>query len=425
MSNNNIDFEKVSDIFRTPLYLYNGEELEKNFNDLRNKIDPSLEFFFSLKSNPNISIYSFLKNLGARAEVSSLTELKTVLKCNTAPKNIIFLGPGKSLEEIEACINHDIYAIVCESFQELEFINKIACEKNKIANVAIRINPSFCIQGAKLTMGGKPRQFGIDEEALINLSEDYLRKFNHISFIGFQAYMGTRILDENIVIENTKNILRIVDVLSNKLGIALEMVDIGGGLGVPYFDNEKDIDITKLSNKLNPIIREFKAKHPNTRMIMELGRYLTAKSGIYITKVLYVKKSRSENFVVTDGGTNHHMAAVGIGSFVKRNFPMENLSNIYGEKSTLYNVSGPLCTPNDTIGKNVMMSQTKQGDLIGIYNSGAYGPTASPVFFLSHGYPAEVLYYKGQCYLIRERDTVESMLEKQHLHELNAETQPV
>lgn len=425
MSNNDIDFKKISDVFHTPLYIYNGEELERNYNDLRNKIDPSLEFFFSLKSNPNISIYSFLKNLGAKAEVSSLTELTTVLKCNTNPKNIIFLGPGKSLEEIDACINHDIYAIVCESFQELDLINKIACKKNKIANVAIRINPSFCIQGAKLTMGGKPRQFGIDEEELINLPKDYLEKFSHISFIGFQVYMGTRILDENIVIENTKNILKIVDLLSNKLGIALEMVDIGGGLGIPYFDNEKDINITKLSDVLNPIITGFKKKHPNTRMIMELGRYLTAKSGIYITKALYVKKSRNENFVVTDGGTNHHMAAVGIGSFVKRNFPMENLSNIHGEKSTRYNVSGPLCTPNDTIGKNVIMSHVKQGDLIGIYNSGAYGPTASPVLFLSHGYPAEVLYYQGQSYLIRERDTVESMLEKQYLHELNTKLQPV
>lgn len=416
----NIDFEEVANKYGTPLYLYSGEVLEKNFDNLRSKLHPSLELFFSLKSNPNISVYSFLKNLGARAEVSSLAELITVLKANTKPKDIIFLGPGKKEEEIEACIQNNIYAIVCESFQELELINEIACGHNKKVEIALRINPSFSIKGSKLTMGGKSTQFGIDNEELMSCSIEYFNQFQNVRIIGFHTYMGTRILDEEVIMENTRNILQNAEDLSSELNIDLEMIDIGGGLGIPYFENEKDLDIKKLTGLLNPIITEFKNRHKNTRMIMELGRFLTAKSGVYITRALYTKQSRNENFIVADGGTNHHMAAVGIGSFVKRNFPIKMLT--YKPEATeklTYNISGPLCTPNDTVGKNVELPPTKKGDLIGILNSGAYGPTASPTHFLSHGYPAEVLAYKNKHYLIHERETVDVMLEKQRLHDVN------
>jgi diaminopimelate decarboxylase len=416
----NINFEQIAREYGTPLYLYSGEVLEENYYDLRNKLHPSLELFFSLKSNPNISIYSFLKNLGARAEVSSLAELSTVLTCNTKPENIIFLGPGKKREEIEMCINEGIYAIVCESFQELELINNIAFELNKNVNIALRINPSFTVKGSKLTMGGKSTQFGIDDEILMNTSKGFFNQFTHVTIIGFHTYMGTRILDEDVVIENTKKILSNVEELSQKLNIELRMVDIGGGLGVPYFDKEREINIDRLTEMMNSIISDFREKHPTTRLIMELGRYLTAKSGIYITKALYTKQSRDENFIVADGGTNHHMAAVGIGSFVKRNFPIKLLTNKDGINEHLtYNISGPLCTPNDTIAKKLELPPVSQGDLIGILNSGAYGPTASPTGFLSHGFPAEVLTYQGDQYLIRQRDNVEVILERQCLHEVN------
>ncbi|GIP63142.1 diaminopimelate decarboxylase [Virgibacillus pantothenticus] len=418
---NKVDFQAISTTYGTPLYLYSGEELEQNYNHLRNHLTSSLEIFYSLKANPNISIYSFLHSLGAKAEVSSKAELLTVLKCGTNPQDIIFLGPGKSSEELEMCISNNIYSIVCESFQELELINQIAQNNNRIINVSIRTNPSFTIKGARLTMGGKSRQFGIDEEILLGLNYEDLSQYKNICIIGFHTYMGTRILDETVIVENTVNILRSAELLSEKLKINLEMVDIGGGLGVPYFDGEVSINIENLCRELNPVIEQFQNKHPRSRLIMELGRYLTATSGMYITKVSYVKESRGELFAITDGGTNHHMAAVGIGSFVKRNFPIVSLSST-SEQRYNYNISGPLCTPNDTIGKNVSLPKLFHGDLIGIENSGAYGPTASPTLFLSHGYPAEVLHYQGEHYLIRERDSVDSMLSKQILHELKNES---
>lgn len=409
------DLEAVCNKFGTPLYLYDGESLERQFLNLRSNLHQSLEIFYSLKANPNISIFSLLHSLGAKAEVSSLTELITVLKCKTDPKDIIFLGPGKSIKELEMCVMKDIYSIVCESLQELELINEISKKNNKITRVSLRVNPSFSVKGARLTMSGKPSQFGIDEELLSEVIEIIMTKYSNIHLQGFQTYMGTRILDEDVIIENTRKILNSAERFSEKYGVELELVDIGGGLGVPYFESEEDLDIKELCQGLNVLVDEFKGKYPNTRLIMELGRYLTAESGIYITKARYLKESRGEKYIVTDGGTNHHMAAVGIGSFVKRNFPIISLSNPNAEKSVVYNVSGPLCTPNDTIGKNVKLPEVNQGDLIGILKSGAYGPTASPTLFLSHGFPAEVLYYRDEYKLIRNRDDVDSMLNKQIL----------
>ncbi|WJH31568.1 hypothetical protein N6H13_14140 [Paenibacillus sp. CC-CFT742] len=152
-----------------------------------------------------------------------------------------------------------------------------------------------------------------------------------------------------------------------------------------------------LTEQLNPLFDEYKANHPDTRLFMELGRYLVGKSGMLVSRALYVKQSYGETFIVTDGGTNCHMAAVGIGSFVKRNFPMASLTR-YGESPVAeYNITGPLCTPNDVIGKRVNLPYVAQGDLIGVFHSGAYGPTASPTHFLSHGSPAEVMVSGERC----------------------------
>lgn len=278
--------------------------------------------------------------------------------------------------------------------------------------MAIRVNPTFTVKGSRLSMGGKPRQFGIDEEEIFqNIS--ILNSYKNVEIIGIQVYMGTRILDGDVICQNTQNILKLAEKFSKQTDQYLQFVDIGGGLGVPYFGNEEELNIQRLGKQLAPIIADFKANFPNTRLAMEAGRYLVAKSGIFVSKVNYTKKSREENFVITDGGTNCHMAAVGIGSFVKRNFPMINLTNLNETDIETYNVTGPLCTPNDIVGKNVELSRVQKGDLIGVLQSGAYGPSASPGLFLSHGFPAEVMILNGEHYLIRRRDHSDDIIDKQ------------
>jgi diaminopimelate decarboxylase len=403
---------ELAEQFGTPLYVYDGERLRETYLTLRGLLDPRIDVFYSAKANPNVSVCAVLRSLGAGLEVSSLTELVTARRAGAAPQDIIFLGPGKSAEELEACVAAGIHAIVCESLDEIAALEASAPPEG--VRVLLRMNPSFQSKGSRLAMGGKPRQFGIDEETLLD-SGPFLSSLRRVRVEGVHAYMGTRILDAQAVVDNTRGILEAARRLSAKLGFPLRTVDIGGGLGVPYFEGEKELDVPAVAQGVNEQVGEFLDAVPGCRVITELGRYLAGWCGLYVVRARYVKQSRGEWFVVADGGTNHHMAAVGIGSFVKRNFPIRSLSRPADPELRQYTVTGPLCTPNDVVAKDVALPEVRPGDLLGVERSGAYGPSASPVLFLSHGHPAEVLVLDGAAHLVRRRDTVEDLLDRQNL----------
>ncbi|TDB78102.1 alanine racemase [Micromonospora sp. KC723] len=414
---------ELADRYGTPLYLYDGEIIRETYRRLRRLLDPSVEIYYSLKANPNISVCALLRSLGAGAEVSSLAELVTARRAGVPARDIIFLGPGKSSAELAACLEHDIGAIVCESLDEVATVDAMAAAVPGVgdgngggrrARVVLRVNPAFVTKGSRLAMGGKPRQFGIDQELLAEAGPA-LTALRHVRVIGLHAYMGTRILDAADIVHNTRGVLTAAAELAAALDLPLELVDVGGGFGVPYFDKESSLDVETVAEGVNAAVARFRVDHPHTRIITELGRYLVGWAGTYVVRARQVKASRDEWFVVADGGTNHHMAAVGIGSFVKRNFPIRSLTRPADPPVRLYTVTGPLCTPNDVIGKQVALPEVRPGDLIGVERSGAYGPSASPVLFLSHGHPAEVLVLDGVAHLVRRADTVEDLLRPQHL----------
>lgn len=414
-----IEYAELAARFGTPLYVYDGDQLTGTITELAAVLHPALEIFFSLKANPNISVVHLLQAGGARAEVSSMVELRTALLAGVLAENIIFLGPGKSDLELLACLRTGVYAIVCESFGELDRIEQFAGEQGVRQRVLLRINPAYAVKGSRLTMGGKPRQFGIDEAEVL-AAGDLTGRYRHADVAGIHVYLGTRILDAEVIGKNTSYVLELAERAADLLGIRLDAVDIGGGLGVAYFDGETDLEAEAVAAQINPLLDKFASNHPDTRLIMESGRYLTGRAGVYMLAVRYVKASMGARFAVTDGGTHHHMAAVGTGSFVKRNFPAAVLNpagpaDADGELAR-WSVTGPLCTPNDTLLKNVLLPGLKPGDLIGVMRSGAYGPSASPGLFLSHGFPAEVLVVHGVAHLVRSRDEPEDLLRPQHLY---------
>ncbi|MEG3628669.1 type III PLP-dependent enzyme domain-containing protein [Streptomyces poriticola] len=405
----------LAEEFGTPLFIYDADILEATYRKLRGALPANVDVFYSLKANPNISVCALLNSLGSGAEVSSYAELVTALRAGVAPRDIIFLGPGKDEQELAACVEAGIRAVVCESLDELDLLDSLLATAGRDAfPVLLRVNPAFGSKGSGLAMGGKPRQFGIDEAELRD-SKHRLAALRSIRVQGVHAYMGTRILNHEDVVHNTRQILATAEDLAGRLGFPLETVDFGGGLGVAYFDNEEDLDLAALETGLAEVLSSFSARNPHCRMIMELGRFLTATAGTYIVRARYVKDSMGESFVVADGGTNHHMAAVGVGSFVKRNFPIRHLGNRAADALRPYTVTGPLCTPNDVVARRVRLPEVRPGDLLAVERSGAYGPTASPGLFLSHGFPAEVMVHGGRAHLVRERDATEDLLAKQHL----------
>ncbi len=398
----------------TPLYVYARETIEKQYINLKNGLTDEVDIFYSLKANPNLAVSSLLNDMGAGAEVCSGVELEIALLAGYSPENIIFVGPAKKPEEIMRALEKRIYAIVCESKEEVTLINELAQARSEVANIAIRVNPAFTVRGASLKMGGVPSQFGIDQEELFENKKFFLEK-SHIRIRGIHVFNGTRILNIETFLENTKNIFMLSDQLAEKWSVTFDCVDIGGGIGVPYFKNEKHFDIEQLKKAGRKLILSYKKDHQNVRIIMESGRYLVGDSGIFMSRIDCIKKSRGKDFLITNGGMNCHLTAAGYGSFLKRNFPLRLIAKEKSNQKKTYHITGPLCTPADTIGQDVELPEANVGDYIAVLASGAYGPTASPVLFLGHGHPAEVLFDQGEIRFIRDRDCVKDFLRKQKI----------
>jgi len=402
--------------YGTPSYVYDGAELRRSYYSLRNALPDCVDVFYALKVNPNVSLVNLLVEEGACTEVCSLGELETALRAGSRPENIIFLGPSKAEYEHRRALELGIYALVIESEEELKRVSDLAGEMGIKAKVAIRINPNFSAKGSPWKMGGRPTHFGIEEDTAIANFGRYIT-YPNVHIRGIHVYNGTKILDAQSVYDNCKYILNLYETIENKYQLNFSMVDVGGGMGVPYFSNEKELDMVQFKELLTGLFIEFNQKHPDTRIIMESGRFIMGSAGQLVVQVNNIKHNHGKTFVVTNGGTNCHLAAIGTGSVIKKNFPLENISADPNAEEQQYNVSGPLCSPDDLLGRNINLKETKTGDYLRVKMSGAYGPTASPVLFHSHGFPAEILIEGEETYLIRERDTVEDIMKKQILVE--------
>lgn len=399
----------IAETFGTPLYIYNGDELVSNYWGLKNCLPPFVDVFYALKVNPNISLVGRLRQEGACAEVCSLIELEIALQAGVPPQDIIFLGPAKRDAEIRRALELGIFALVVESETELKRVSRMAGEMKTTAHVAIRINPSFVVEDAPLKMGGRATQFGISEATVFDHFAEYLSLPNlHIR--GIHIYNGTRILSAKAIFENTRNILELFRKLCAQFGSVFSMVDVGGGMGIPYFANDKELDRVEMENLMKPLFEAFHQEFPRVRIIMESGRYIAGTAGVFVSKINNIKSNYGETYLITDGGTHCHMSATGIGSVVRRNFPMENLTATVDAEPQRYQVAGPLCNPDDLTGRNIQLPEATTGDLIAITASGAYGPTASPVLFHSQGHPAEVMVIQGVPHLIRERDEAKDLI---------------
>ncbi|CRM80731.1 MULTISPECIES: diaminopimelate decarboxylase [Pseudomonas] len=408
----NISYQLLADYVPTPFYAYSATQIKTDFAELKRSLPHDIDYFYSLKANPNKTLVALLHEAGTGCEVCSLVELEIALRQSVAPSDIIFVGPGKHINELTQCCLAGIKAVVVESIEEMRLLNDIAAGLGVIQNIALRINPDFTGEKAKLVMSGKPRQFGIDEQ-LLPQAFALLGQLTQLRLAGIHIYLGTRILDWQALANNTQNILTLAATLQQTYEIALDFVDVGGGFGVRYFDKEKALDLPALGEALLPLVNNYRQAFPHCRIVIELGRFLIARAGIFVTRVNYLKPSREEWFAVCDGGANCHGSAAGINSLIRRNFPMARLGPSRPGDLHRYQVTGPLCTPTDLLGENIMLAELRSGDLIGIAHSGAYGASASPVGFLSFGHPAEVLVENDQAFLIRTADSVDTMLAPQ------------
>jgi len=398
-----ICLEDIARQYGTPFYLYDLEDIFEKIGNIRDTFGSDIKLYYAIKANSNLELLKAIREKVDGLDISSYGEMEQSLLAGYSAHQLSFAGPGKTYEELEKAIKSGIGIISVESLREMEDIRKISLGISGKVDIALRINPSLLIKEFAIKMGGQATQFGIDEEK-IDEAAAYLRNNeNHFNFRGIHVYSGTQCLNEEALVRNIENVLQIATRLEDEHDLECDWINLGGGFGVSYHDNQK-LNIEKVAGgvkKAIEIYRKFTKGNPN--FIFELGRYLVTEAGIYVAKVLSVKGSRGKLYFVLDGGMNHHLAASGnFGQIIKKNFLVKNLSNPAGEMKNC-NLVGPLCTTLDVLGRDISVESPRVGDLIAFLNSGSYGFTSSPLFFLGHETPVELLIIGNQVNLIRSR----------------------
>jgi diaminopimelate decarboxylase len=396
-----IPVSRLAEEFGTPLYVYDAALLRARLELLRSHV-PGVDVYYSVKANPNPAVVAVFAKAGAGLEVASAAEYLRARKGGGAPGRILFAGPGKGEEELRLVASSGIGEIHVESHDEISFLSKLGGPGGRPVPVAVRVNPKADVSGGAMRMGGQPAAFGFDEEILDDVVRDICKRPGLV-FRGVHIFAGTQILDAKVLLGQWGRALEVARRAAEVAGRKVETIDLGGGLGIPYFGNETELDLAAVKAGAQKLFAAVDA-----HVVVEPGRFLAGPAGIYLSRAVTVKQSRGKSFVVLDGGMNHHLAASGnLGQVIKRDYPVVNASRVVEEPSLAATVCGPLCTPLDTIAREASLAGTSKGDLVAVLQSGAYGLTASPVGFLSHPMPAEVLVDGGKATLIRPRGTFE------------------
>ena len=368
-------------IGQTPFYAYDRQLLTQRVSELRQYMPNDLKIHYAIKANPMPALVQHMSTLVDGFDLASAKEMQTALNTPMNAKHISIAGPGKRPEELSQAIAASI-TIHVESPNELEIIAQIEQNTGLQAHVAIRINPTFELKASGMKMGGGPKQFGIDEEQLPSILNRI--KTLNLDFIGFHIYSGSQNLKAESIIDAQQKSLDLANHLSEYCPSPIKKLNIGGGYGIPYFPGEKPLDIQQVGNALEKAMIHFKAAQPQTKVIIELGRYLVGEAGVYVSQVIDKKISRGQIYLVVNGGLHHHLAASGnFGQVIRKNYPVAIGNKMHSSSTETVNIVGPLCTPLDILGDKIQLPEAEIGDFVVVYQSGAYGYTASPHQFLS------------------------------------------
>jgi diaminopimelate decarboxylase len=405
---------RIAEKCGTPLYVYNGEMIGDRVRRVRHAL--GVEVSYSVKANPNLAVCQLIaRERQAGAEVASSGELVVARSAGFNPEDIVFAGPGKTDDELGRAVQEGIFAVNVESLNEIERLASVARRKDRRTGVGLRINPATQLMGSQMRMGGTVGQFGIDQSDLADAVRRTL-SYPQLVLRGIHVYTATQVFEVEPLLEHCRNILEIGLEAADKAEQPLQMIDFGGGFGVPYFEKMAEFDLERFGEGFQRLLESYRSDPhlEGCRFLFELGRYLVADAGIYVTRVVEVKQMRGKTFVVTDGGMNHHLTATGnMGQVFRKSYPLLNLSRAGGGAEESVAVAGPCCTPLDMFGTDIPLSEPRVGDLIGVFYSGAYGYSASNLGFLSHPTPAEALLWQGEVHLLRPLGKPEDVLKGQ------------
>jgi diaminopimelate decarboxylase len=373
----------------TPFYAYDRALLKARVAQLRSLLPAGVELHYAMKANPMPAVVSLMAGLVDGIDVASAGELNVALDAGARAAHISFAGPGKRDAELRQAVAAGVLVNV-ESAREVPVLAAASQALGLPARVAVRVNPDFELKGSGMKMGGGPKPFGVDAEAVPQLLADIGRA--GLAFEGFHLYAGSQNLRVEAICSAQQQSYELALRLAEHASAPVRFLNLGGGFGIPYFPGESRIDLVPVAASLAQIQQRMASDMPQARIVIELGRYLVGEAGIYVTRVIDRKVSRGQVFLVVDGGLHHHLAASGnFGQVLRRNYPVAIANRMAEETREVASVVGPLCTPLDLLADRMSLPHAQPGDFVVVFQSGAYGASASPQAFLGHPACLEVL----------------------------------
>lgn len=364
----------------TPLFVYDVGAVAIRIARFRAAM-PAIDLHYAIKANPHADLLAAIAPLVDGLDVASSGELAKALAVKPA-RAISFAGPGKRDDELTAAIRAGATLNV-ESEGEAERAFAIGARLGETPRLAVRVNPDVELRGSGMKMGGRASPFGVDAVRAAALVRRIVAA--GADWRGFHIYAGSQALDPQAIVDTQGATLALAARLADDAGAAPPLVNLGGGFGVPYFAGDVALDVERVGSALGESLDARAPVLADTRFAIELGRWLVAEAGTYLTRVVDVKQSQGETFVVVDGGLNHQLAASGnFGTVVRRNYPLAVAAHMRAAAAGEVTVVGPLCTPLDRLGDRVALPPVAVGDLVAIFLAGAYGASASPAAFLGH-----------------------------------------
>jgi diaminopimelate decarboxylase len=373
----------------TPFYAYDRSLLDGRVAQLRAALPAQVKLHYAMKANPMPALVAHMAGLVDGIDVASAGELQVALDAGADPREISFAGPGKGADELRRAVAAGIL-INLESPREITELARITRETGWPARVAVRVNPDFELKGSGMKMGGGPKQFGIDAEAV----PEVLAAIGAagLQFEGFHLFAGSQNLKPEAICEAQQKSYELALRLAAHAPSPVRFLNLGGGFGIPYFPGEMPLDLAPIGANLAALAERARHDLPEAEIVIELGRYLVGEAGVYVSRVVDRKVSRGQTYLVVDGGLHHHLSASGnFGQVIRKNYPLVIGNRMDQTATESASVVGPLCTPLDLLGERMELSHAEPGDLVVIYQSGAYGFSASPQRFLGHPAPVEVL----------------------------------
>lgn len=373
---------------RTPFYVYDRAAISARVRTLRETLPSALHLHYAMKANPMPAVVQHLAGLTDGLDVASAQEMSVALDTGVEASRVSFAGPGKSASEIRRAVAAGI-TMTAESERQLELAVEAGNAIGVAPRVALRVNPSFELKASGMKMGGGPKAFGIDEDQVAAVM-DRMRA-EGLDLVGLHIFGGSQNLKAEAIVEAQSKTYELGLRLLGHWRERVEWLNLGGGFGVPYFPGEQPLDLVPVAENLEQLCKRA-ADEISAPLVLELGRYMVAHAGLYVCRVLERKESCGQVFLITDGGLHHHLSASGnFGQVLRKNYPVAVANRIGDAPEEAQNVVGPLCTPLDVLADKMRLAHAEPGDLIAVFQSGAYGLSASPTAFLSHPAPAELI----------------------------------